>query len=46
MHVVREGETLGGIAERFGVPLSSLLNANGLTSRSVIRPGQSLRIPN
>jgi membrane-bound lytic murein transglycosylase D len=46
MHVVRQGETLGGIAERFHVPLSSLLRANNLTSRSVIRPGQSLRIPN
>lgn len=46
MHVVREGETLGGIAERFNVPLSSLLSANRLTSRSVIRPGQSIRIPN
>lgn len=45
MHVVREGETLGGIAERFNVPLSSLLRANNMTSRSTIRPGQSIRIP-
>ncbi len=45
MHVVRQGETLGGIAERFQVPLTSLLRANNMTSRSVIRPGQSIRIP-
>jgi LysM repeat protein len=45
VHVVREGETLGAIAERFHVSLASLLRANNMTSRSVIRPGQSIRIP-
>jgi len=46
MHVVREGETLSGIAERFHVSVTSLQSTNQLNSRSVIHPGQSLRIPN
>jgi membrane-bound lytic murein transglycosylase D len=44
-HVVRSGETLGHIAERYRVRLADLLAANMLTMRSVIRPGQVLRIP-
>jgi len=42
---VRAGDTLGAIAEHYKVPLSSLLTANGLRSRSRIYPGQSLIIP-
>lgn len=43
-HRVRRGETVGKIARRYGVRVSSLLTANGLGSRSVIRPGQRLRV--
>lgn len=42
---VQDGDTLGGIADRFGLSLSSVLWANNLTFRSTIRPGQSLSIP-
>jgi membrane-bound lytic murein transglycosylase D len=45
MHVVRPGESPYSIALSFGVPLASLQAANGLTRRSVIKPGQSIRIP-
>jgi len=45
VHIVRPGETLTGIAERFNVSLSALLSANRLTARSRIRPGDSIRIP-
>jgi LysM repeat protein len=45
VHIVRSGETLYGIAEQFGVPLTSLLQANGLTRRSRIKPGDAIRIP-
>ena len=45
VHIVRSGETLYGIAEQFNVSLSALLSANGLTARSRIRPGDSIRIP-
>lgn len=44
-HVVKRGETVGGIAERYGVRSSALISANGLGRRGVIRAGQRLRIP-
>jgi membrane-bound lytic murein transglycosylase D len=44
-HTVRKGDTLGGIASRYGVSLSEVLRANSLSSRSIIRPGQSIVIP-
>jgi membrane-bound lytic murein transglycosylase D len=45
VHIVRSGETLSQIAEHFGVSLTSLLEANRLTKRSIIRPGDAIRIP-
>jgi membrane-bound lytic murein transglycosylase D len=45
VHIVRDGETLGQIARNFNVPLEALLRANGLSARSTIRPGQTVRIP-
>ena len=44
-HVVRSGETLTGVARRYGVSLSALARANDLTTRSRLRIGQRLRIP-
>ncbi len=44
-YTVRRGDTLGAIASRHGVSLSNLLRANGLSSRSVIHPGDTLTIP-
>lgn len=43
-HRVRRGETLGKIASRYGVSMSSIKRANGMRS-STIRTGQVLRIP-
>lgn len=43
-HVVRPGETLSGIAARYGLSTRSVSAANGLGS-DVIRPGQRLTIP-
>ena len=45
VHVVRRGDTLTEIAVEYGVPLSDLLAANRLDRKSVIRPGQEIRIP-
>lgn len=42
---VRRGDTLSTIARRYGVGLSTLKQANGMGSRSLIRAGQVLRIP-
>jgi membrane-bound lytic murein transglycosylase D len=44
-YVVRRGDTLSAIAARHDVSLSELRTANGLGGRSLIRPGQRLRIP-
>ncbi len=41
---VRRGDTVGRIARRFGVPVRDVLTANGLRSRSLIRPGQKLDV--
>ncbi|MFI8632277.1 LysM peptidoglycan-binding domain-containing protein [Microbacterium sp. NPDC077663] len=45
VHEVATGETLWAIAKRSGVSLARLLAANGLDERSIIYPGQKLRIP-
>ncbi len=44
-HVVRRGETLSSIASRYGVALSSLRDANGLNTTSLIKAGTRLTIP-
>ncbi len=42
-HRIRNGETLGGIAQRYGVSISQLRRLNGIKG-SNIRAGKSLRI--
>jgi len=44
VHIVRRGETLSGIAQRYGVKLQALQVANNLSGTSV-RAGESLQIP-
>lgn len=43
-YTVKTGDTLSGIAAKQGVGLSTLLSANGLSTSSVIYPGQSLKL--
>ena len=45
VYTVKSGDTLGAIAYAHGVSLNALLNANNLNMKSVIRPGQKIRIP-
>jgi membrane-bound lytic murein transglycosylase D len=45
VHIVRPGESPYTIARSFRVPLDALLQHNGLTRRSLIKPGQAIRIP-
>ena len=45
LYTVRSGDTLSGIASAHDVPLRSLMNANGLSSSSLLRAGQVLKIP-
>lgn len=44
-YVVAAGDTIAGIAQRFGVSIDTILWANKLTVRSIIRPGNTLTIP-
>lgn len=44
-HVVRPGDTVMGIAARYGVDWQEVLRLNGLTTTSLLRIGQQLRVP-
>ncbi|HYM68574.1 MAG TPA: LysM peptidoglycan-binding domain-containing protein, partial [bacterium] len=44
-YVVRQGDTLAGIAVRLGVGVQVLAAANHLSLASTIRPGQQLAVP-
>jgi murein DD-endopeptidase MepM/ murein hydrolase activator NlpD len=43
--VVGHDETLEIIARRYGVPSAAIMQANGISSPSMVRPGQHLVIP-
>lgn len=45
VHIVRPGDTLSGVAARYGVSQSALRAANGLGSSSFLRAGTRLKIP-
>jgi murein DD-endopeptidase MepM/ murein hydrolase activator NlpD len=42
---VQQGDTLYGIARRYGVSVSALIDVNGLAHGSTIKPGQQLVLP-
>ncbi len=44
-YTVREGDSLGAIAQLFGVSQSALAIANGIANPNLIIPGQRLNIP-
>jgi len=44
-HIVRRGETLASIAQRYGVSVSTLAAANGLRNPNFVYVGQRLLIP-
>ncbi len=44
-HTVRSGETLSGIAARYGVTTAAIVAANNLRNANTIYPGQVLVIP-
>lgn len=44
-HVVRRGDTLKGLARRYGVSIQALREANGIAEQGPLRAGISLKIP-
>ena len=44
-HIVRRGDTLKGLAKRYGVSIQALREANGLAERETLRTGIALKIP-
>lgn len=44
-YVVADGDTISAIAQLHAVPVQAVLDANGLTTSSIIYPGQSIAIP-
>jgi hypothetical protein len=45
IHVVQVGETLGEIAERYGISLADLITTNAITNPDIIEVGTQLIIP-
>ena len=45
VYVVQRGDTLGKIAERFGVTVIAIVERNGLASADAIEAGQRLEVP-
>ena len=41
---VRSGDTLSRIAQVFGVTVSDLVNWNGISKQTMLRPGQKLTV--
>lgn len=44
-HVVQPGETLSGIAQKYGVDANAIAEANNVANRNQLRVGQKLTIP-
>lgn len=44
-YTVVSGDTLSGIANRFGVSVSDLVSANGITDPNLIYVGQTIQVP-
>ena len=43
-HVVRRGDNLSNIAQKYSLSIADLLKLNNLSNRSVLRPGQKIRV--
>ena len=44
-HTVKAGETLSGIASKYGTTVEALVSTNGIKNPNLINVGQILKIP-
>jgi len=44
-YIVRPGDTLGAIAQKYGTAVQTIIQVNGLRTNYLIFPGQALKIP-
>jgi LysM repeat protein len=44
-HIIKQGETIGVLAKQYDVPTNEILQANGLTDKTILRIGQLIVIP-
>ena len=42
IHVIRSGDTLGGLAARYGTTVKKICQLNGFSSRKILRVGQRI----
>ena len=43
-HTIRSGDTLGGIARKYGTSVTAICKLNGITSKTTLRVGRKLRV--
>ena len=43
-HRIKKGDTLSGIAKLYGISVKKICNLNNITTKTILRPGKSLRI--
>jgi len=44
-YTVQKGDTLYGLARRYGTTAQTLANLNGISLNSILRIGQKLKVP-
>ena len=44
-YVIASGDTMSGVAKKFGVTMQALLSANNLTDPNLVRVGQRIKVP-
>ncbi len=42
VHVIKSGDTLGGLAKKYGTTVSKICNLNGISSKKVLRIGERI----